>query len=38
MFKVIKNTLKILMKRKSFLFVTFVLPAILTFSFPMQER
>ena len=26
MFKVIKNTLKILMKRKSFLFVTFVLP------------
>ena len=33
MFKVIKNTLKILMKRKSFLFVTFVLPAILTFFF-----
>ncbi|WP_300869707.1 ABC transporter permease, partial [uncultured Clostridium sp.] len=33
MFRVIKNTLKILMKRKSFLFVTFVLPAILTFFF-----
>ena len=33
MFRVIKNTLKILLKRKSFLFVTFVLPAILIFFF-----
>lgn len=33
MFRIIKNTLKILLKRKSFLFVTFVLPAILIFFF-----
>ena len=33
MFRIIKNTLKILLKRKSFLFVTFVLPAILIFLF-----
>ena len=33
MFRIIRNTLKILLKRKSFLFVTFVLPAILIFFF-----
>lgn len=33
MFRIIKNILKILLKRKSFLFVTFVLPAILIFLF-----
>lgn len=33
MFRIIKNTFKILLKRKSFLFVTFVLPAILIFFF-----
>ena len=33
MFRIIKNTLKILLKRKSFLFITFVLPAILIFLF-----
>lgn len=33
MFRIIKNTFKILFKRKSFLFVTFVLPAILIFFF-----
>lgn len=33
MFRIIKNTLKILLKRKSFLFITFILPAILIFFF-----
>lgn len=33
MFRIIKNTLKILLKRKSFLFITFILPAILIFLF-----
>lgn len=33
MTRIIKNTLKILLKRKSFIFVTFVLPAILIFFF-----
>lgn len=33
MFRIIRNTLKILLKRKSFLFVTFILPAILIFFF-----
>ena len=33
MTRIIKNTLKILLKRKSFIFVTFILPAILIFFF-----
>ena len=33
MFRIIKNSLKILLKRKSFLFITIVLPSILIFLF-----